>query len=299
MPNVCNDNVNDSQNVLRYYPVDHLLRNLEEDTKIELCDCQGHSSTYIFFSVCVFLLSIFEFIFGIIQAIYVTRYITQYDKCGRLYEWTLCWCVFNIVIPIICCFGLSKYDNDCDNLYQYNINYKDYNRNKYRIELDSGKQLIIIITTGFVTISSTVVLSNIGTTCVQYWTESGSEFIMFMKIQLGIMIVMSIIILNQVFCGVFSCDDKWQRRDRSHREGYIEYKRKQRDEFRKKQDIDINEECIKYLSERTYAGRRAKEKEKINTEMKTFNGHAHGLASSYPDAHHTKKSINELKLEKN
>lgn len=150
--------------------------------------CNEETITFITLA-CVFLNSVFEFCVGVSEAVFLSQYSSLSDGCQDIWKWILAACIFNIIIPVFTCCGLSKYVM------------KDGS-------LDIGH--LARIGVFIVGIWSAIVYYNITSSCYDFWQTSAPQlytFVMIHFVCLWISVGLCAIIILLLFamcCGLIA-----------------------------------------------------------------------------------------------
>lgn len=139
---------------------------------------------YITINLCVF-------VFGISEAVFITKYNKLDHECGSIREWILAASIMNICVPIMTGCGMLIY-NDGDGR---------CNKNTLFMLLKTGQSIVAIW--------SVITYFTINPTCRDFWTNNAPELWTFVIIHF-IMFWVGVAIILLIFSGllIYSCVQK-------------------------------------------------------------------------------------------
>lgn len=113
----------------------------------------------VFFS---FIVSLYMFLLGISEAVFVGKYDEYNNECRQIRQWITAAAIFNICIPIFTCFGLIPL----------------FSKKEKRQEVENFLQIGMFI----ISIWSAVTYFNINESCHEFWTSNAPELWTFIMI---------------------------------------------------------------------------------------------------------------------
>jgi hypothetical protein len=132
----------------------------------------------------IILNSLFSLALGISEAYFLAKYDSFSDECREIWKWILAACVFDIVLPVITCCGLTNLLDD---------------------DKKNNTPQLLIIGQLIIAIWSAVTYYNINTSCHDFWTSNAPELYTFVMVHFVCLWIMVGISGLLIVIGCLSC----------------------------------------------------------------------------------------------